>query len=245
MKPHQGLAWVADLCPAQGSASFPFFPSFFFKLNNLGFTEGFLEKTDLHCKPHNRKPWNSLAVQQLGLGASAARGTGSIPGQGTKIHKPTLPSCLPGPSCFHPSAPSHANSKAQSPISSLLHSGLQILLMWKEEASPWVSRQGPAAQGTRERWSVSTLSSESMARALGLLGGCAPCPESDREASAGCLSIVSCPQGNWGFVPRKEQTCEQLFLSHWGPCLPATSVHRGLDTQVAEARQSQPRARLY
>ena len=85
----------------------------------MGFTEGFLEKTDLHCKPHNRKPWNSLAVQQLGLGASATRGTSSIPGQGTKIHKPTLPSCLPGPSCFHPSAPSHSHSKAQSPISFL------------------------------------------------------------------------------------------------------------------------------
>ena len=104
--------------------------------------------------------------------------------------------------------PTHtARPKAPSPFS-LVHSGLQILLVWKEEASPWVSRQGSAAQGPRERWSVSTLScSQSMARALCLLGGCAPCPEANREAGARCLSIVCCPQGNWGFVPRKQQTC--------------------------------------
>ena len=99
-----------------------------------------------------------------------------------------------------------ARPKVPSPFS-LLHSGLQILLEWKE-ASPWVSCQGSAAQGARERWSVSTLScSESMAHALGLLlGGHAPCPKADRESGVGCLSIVCRPQGTWGFVPRKGQT---------------------------------------
>ena len=36
----------------------------------------------------NNYPGNSLAVQWLGPHTSTARGLGSIPGQGTKIHKP-------------------------------------------------------------------------------------------------------------------------------------------------------------
>lgn len=55
------------------------------------------------------------------------------------------------------------------------------------------------------------------------------------------LSIVCCPQGNWGFVPRKKQTCVDAVLPHWGGFVsPATSVHRGLNAQVCRARQSQP-----
>ena len=209
----------------------------------MGFTEGFLEKTDLHCKPHNRKPWNSLAVQQLGLGASATRGASSIPGQGTKIHKPTLPFCRPGPSCFHPSAPSHSYSKAQSPISFL--PGAQ----WASD--PSCVEGGGLALGLTPGLRSTGPSGEMVCLHTVLLREHGPCNVSPgwvcslprgRQGGRCTLSQHSLlPTRKLGFCPKKEaDMCGQLFLPHWGLCLPATSVHRGLDTQVAEARQSQP-----
>lgn len=232
LKPHQGWAWVAGLLrPVRVLPSSCFFPLLsLFKLNNIGVTEGFVGKTDLHCKPQNRKPWTSPAVQWLGPHASTVGPRVQSPvGERSPLSPPASPVLLLSfcpcrllpPQAAEPKAPPPFSppakcSRASDP-SHAEEGGLALRL------APGLSSAGPSRGEVastlvllRER--DSSVTSPGWACSL---------PQGRRESSASSRSsTVRRPQGNWGSSRgRGRHGCG------W-----ASSVDGGRDAQVAEAR---------